>query len=100
MRLKIVSLSKFIRSILIVLGLFLLASLFISNKSFSHKDIEYKTICVSYGDTLWSIAKDEKGSNPYYDNKDIRDVVDNIKSINKLSNSDISVNQKLIIPYI
>lgn len=100
MNLKIVNVSKFIRSIFIMIGIIMCIALFLTNTSFSHKDTQYKTIYVSNGDTLWSIAKDEKSINSFYENKDIRDVVDSIKSVNKLKNSDLSINQKLVIPYI
>lgn len=100
MRFKIVNLGKFIRSILIILGIIICISLFISNTSFSHADTKYKTIYVANGDTLWDIAKEQKESNSYYEDEDIRDIINNIKSVNKLSNSDVSANQKLIIPYI
>lgn len=100
MKFRIVNLSKFIRSVLIVLGIIICISLFISNISFSHTETTYKTVYVSNGDSLWSIAKEEKNSNPYYENKDIRDIVNNIKGINKLSNCDLSIGQKLIIPNI
>ena len=83
-----------------MLGIIICIALFLTNTSFSHKDTQYKTIYVSNGDTLWSIAKDERSSNSFYENKDIRDVIDNIKSVNNLNNSNLSVNQKLVIPYI
>ncbi len=100
MNLKIVNGLKFIRSILIILGIIACVTLFVSNKSFSHKDTQYKTIYVANGDTLWSIAKDEKNTNSFYENKDIRDIIDNIKSVNKLNTSDLATNQRLVIPYI
>ena len=98
MKFKIVNLSKFIRSILIILGIIICISLFISNISFSHTETTYKTLYVSNGDTLWSIAKEEKSSNSYYDNRDVRDIVNSIKEINKLNNCDLSVGQKLLVP--
>lgn len=100
MKLKIVNLSKFIRSVFIILGVILCISLFINTISFSHTDTKYKTIYVSSGDTLWSIAKEEKSINAYYEDKDVRDIVNNIKQINKLNNSNLSVNQKIIVPCI
>lgn len=100
MNLKIVNLPKFIRSILIILGIIVCVNLFISNTTFSHGESNYKTIYVANGDTLWSIAKEEKEINAYYENKDIRDIVSNIKTVNKLSNSDLFANQELIIPEI
>ncbi|MCI9286798.1 MAG: LysM peptidoglycan-binding domain-containing protein [Clostridia bacterium] len=100
MNLKIANKKKFIRSILIILGVIMFISLFISNISFSHGENKYKTIYVSNGDTLWSIAKEEQENNAYYEDKDIREVVSNIKTVNKLNNSDLSTNQKLVIPCI
>lgn len=100
MNLKITNKIKFIRSILIILGAIMFISLFISNISFSHGENNYKTIYVSNGDTLWSIAKEEQENNAYYEDKDIREVVNNIKTVNKLNSSDLSSNQKLVIPCI
>lgn len=100
MNLKITNKKKFIRSILIILGMVIFISLFIGNISFSHGENNYKTIYVSNGDTLWSIAKEEQENNAYYEDKNIREIVNNIKDINKLSNSNLSTNQKLVIPCI
>jgi len=100
MKLKIVNFKKFVRSILIILGIIFLINLFISNNSLSHGEADYKTIYVANGDTLWSIAKSEKEINSYYENKEIRDIVNSIKTVNKLSNSDLSINQELVIPKI
>lgn len=100
MNLKITNKIKFIRSILIILGMIIFISLFIGNISFSYGENNYKTIYVATGDTLWSIAKDEQMSNVYYENKSIRDIVNDIRNINSLNNSNLSVNQKLVIPII
>lgn len=100
MNLKITNKKKFIRSVLIILGMIIFISLFIGNISFSHGENNYKTIYVAKGDTLWSIAKEEQQNNSYYENKSIREVVSNIKTINNLSNSNLSINQKLVIPSI
>jgi LysM repeat protein len=53
---------------------------------------------VSNGDTLWEIAKLEKNTNEYYKNKDIREIVFDIKKVNNLQTSDIYEHQKLLIP--
>ncbi len=97
-KVKIVNGAKFIKSIIIILGIIICISLFIGSRSFSHTDTNYKTIYVSNGDSLWSIAKEEKNSNLYYEDKDIRDVITSIKKVNKLGNNDLSVGQKLILP--
>lgn len=99
MNLKIVNFSRFLRSIILIIGITFIISLFINNKSFSYKENEYKEIYISNGDTLWSIAKEEKENNLYYKNQDIRDIVNDIKLINKLNTSNLFANQKLLIPY-
>lgn len=84
---------------LILIGIILLfISLIFINSSFSHTEISYKTISVSSGDTLWNIAKQEKSSNIYFENKDVRDIIDEIKSINNLTNSKLNIGQKLSVP--
>lgn len=97
MNLKIVNKGKFVRSIILVFLLIVGISFIISSKSFSHTESSYKTIYVSSGDTLWSIAKEEQNSNEYYKDKNIRNIVDEIKKINHMTNSDLKVNQELKI---
>ena len=97
---KIVNLSKFVRSIILLLGICILFCLFINNTSFSYGDIQYKYIYVSNGDTLWKIAKEEKDNNKYYSNKDIRDIVDNIIFFYYFVNSYLHMHQVLKIPII
>lgn len=69
--------------------------IFLSNKSYSYKETEFKNISVSQGETLWDIAKREKYNNEYYKNYDIRDIVLQIQSLNQLQSSDIYCNQIL-----
>ena len=97
---KIKNIKKFIRSIIIIIGFTLIIFLLLSKGTFSYKKIEYKTICVSEGDTLWNIAKSNQQTNNYYKNKDIRYIVNDLLKVNNLENSNISVNQKLLIPFI
>lgn len=52
---------------------------------------EYATIIVSKGDTLWNIARTYN-----YDNIDIRNKIDEIKELNKIS-SNIKIGQELLI---
>ena len=70
---------KFIRSMIITIGLIIFLILILSNVSFSHTEISYKEIAVSSGDTLWSIARYEKNNNVYFEDKDVRDIIDEIK---------------------
>ena len=97
---RIVNMKKFIRSTSIMIGLIVLLILMLTNISFSHTDLKYKEIAVSSGDTLWSIAKYEKNSNSYFEDKDIRDIIDEIKYVNNLKDSNLSIGDKLNIPVI
>ena len=54
---KIVNLRKFIRSIIVLLFLILGVSIIFAKSTLSYKQLEYKSIYVDYGDTLWKIAK-------------------------------------------
>lgn len=91
---------KFIRSMIITIGLIIFLILILSNVSFSHTEISYKEIAVSSGDTLWSIARYEKNNNVYFEDKDVRDIIDEIKFLNNLSNSNLNIGDKLNIPTI
>lgn len=97
---KIINKRKFIRSTSITIGLIIFLILMLSNISFSHTEISYKEIAVSAGDTLWNIAKYEQNNNLYFEDKDVRDIIDEIKSLNKLYNSNLSIGDKLTIPTI
>lgn len=97
MNLKIVNKKKFIRSIIIVFLGVIGISFFVGSKSFSHTEIKYKTIYVSEGDTLWSIAKEEQNTNEYYKDENIRNIIEQIKKVNKMSSSDLQINQELKI---
>ena len=50
------------------------------------------------GDTLWSIAEQQVSNNKYFENKDIREVVSELKSINNISNSKLEEGEKIKIP--
>ena len=85
---------KFIRGILLIIALL---SLFICKSTLSFNNANYKTIYVSNGETLWDIAKTEQQNNNYYNGKDIREIVDSIKNINNLENSNLYEGQELLI---
>lgn len=95
---KIVSIKRFIRSIIIVLSIIILLSLLIVKSSLSYKEIEYNKIFVSEGDTLWNIAKYNQNHNNYYKDKDIRYIINDIMRINNLKTSNLVINQELNIP--
>lgn len=91
---------KFMKSIMITICLIMFIILILANISFSHTEIKYKEISVCSGDTLWSIAKYQKSNNDYFENKDIRDIVTEIKNVNNLKDSNLSIGDKLNIPTI
>lgn len=97
MRIRITNFNRFMRStILIAMTIILL--ILLSNNAFSHEETKYKTIYVSSGDTIWSIAKDEIKENDFFKNNTTREVVYQIQNINQLSSSNIYIGQELIIP--
>lgn len=100
MKIKIVNIKKFIRSILLFLAIILILSLIIVKATLSHEEISYKSIYVSNGDTLWSIAKHEQKNNSYYTKKEIRYIIDDVINKNNLNSNNLLVNQVLKIPFI
>lgn len=97
---KIKNVKKFIRSILIVLGVIFILSLIIVKSTLSYTVRRYKTIYVESGDTLWSIASDLQENNAYYKGKDIRYIIGDLKEINNLNSSMVYANQELQIPIV
>lgn len=97
---KIVNKGKFIRSMIFIGALITFISFIFVNKTLSHVETSYKKIYVSSGDTLWNIAQDQKNNNQYFEDKDIRSIVDEIKYTNQLANSNLVVGQELNIPTI
>ena len=97
---KIKNLKKFIRSIFLILILFISILLLIGKACYSNKQVEYKVITVSEGDTLWNIAKSYQVNNEYYKGKDVRYIINDLIKINDLGNSNIKENQELKIPVI
>lgn len=100
MKIKIVNKRKLVTKIVGLIGIIIIISIFANNVTLSHTETKYKKVYITSGDTLWNIAKEEKENNAYYLNKDIRSIVDDIKNLNKLSSSDLSINQELRIPCI
>lgn len=97
---KIVNKKKFIRSISIIIALIIFIILMLINTSLSYTEVSYKQIYISSGDTLWNIAKYEKENNIYFQNKDIRYIIDEIKYINDINTSNLNVGDELRIPII
>lgn len=94
---KIVNKGKFIRTIsiiIIVLG----ALMIFSKNTYSKVEITYKEDYIYSGDTLWSIAEQQVSNNKYFENKDIRKIVSELKNINNISNSKLNEGEKIKIP--
>ena len=91
-------LKKSVKIVLSIIVIAVIVWLLVRSTSFSYKEKEYREIYVSNRDTLWEIAKLEKNNNEYYKNKDIREIVFDIKKVNNLQSSDIYEHQKLLIP--
>lgn len=78
------------RFVIVVYTLLIAIMLILLLKPCSKENITYKEVIVSYGDTIWDIAKE-------CNYKDIRDAVDDIRRINKVTPI-IQPGQTLIIP--
>lgn len=87
---KIVNLPRFIISMIIIVCILSFITSMLTTRVFSAAPIQYDSIVVSEGDTLWSIANNIGGNV----NKNIYE----IKEINNLENSIIYVGQELKIP--
>ena len=95
---RIVNKKKFAKMVMIILGIIFFICFYFSNISFSKEKVKKKTIHVCNGDTLWSIAMQEKESNQYYENKDVREIIYEIRKVNELDNTSyLKVGQKLIV---
>ena len=98
---RIVDKKKFIKMVTLIIGIIVILFIFFNNISFSKGEIKTKTIYVSNGDTLWTIAEQEQEKNVYYEDKDIREIIYQIKKLNNLKNdSNLSEGQKLLLKYI
>lgn len=86
---------KVIRNFTII-GLVLFLFFTLKSNAYNTKE-NYKTIIVSKGQTLWTIAENEKEINEFYKTKDIRAIVNSIEKTNNLNTSTIYENQKLKI---
>lgn len=95
---KIKNMSRFLTSIVTIIVLTIILTLSITNTAFSTADLKYKTITISSGDTLWNIAEEVKENSLNYSNKEIREIVYDLKQINNLKQSNLQVGQNLQIP--
>lgn len=95
---KVKNKKKFIRAIILIIGITISLVLLMTGKTFSHQEPKYKNVAIISGDTLWDIAAIEQKSNEYYKDKDIRDIIQDIISKNNLKSSTLKADQILEIP--
>ena len=74
--------------------------IYMAKGTFSTNIINYTETYIEEGDTLWKIALIQQKNNEYYKDKEIREIVNDLKKVNNLKKSNLSVNQKIIIPTI
>ena len=89
---KIVNLPRFIVSMTIIVCIISFVMSMLTNVVFSASPIEYETIIVAEGETLWSIASSLEGN--------VRENIYNIKEVNNLQSSIIYVGQELLVPQV
>lgn len=100
MNIKIVNKKKFFRTITIILFIVMILVCFEFNDTYSRTEIKYFEEYINEGDTLWSIASEQAQTNQYFRNKDIRNIVHELKEINNISNENLNVGRKILIPII
>lgn len=99
--LKIVNMKKFIRSVGLLIAIVIAIIFLFSKTTSSHNEknqTTYDTIAVCQGDTLWQISLEQQQNNPYYTNKDVREIVNHIKHLNQIEGANLWVGQELKVP--
>ena len=81
----------------IIIIIFIVITVF-AKTSYSKQEVNYKVTSIGLGETLWSIAKKEQETNKYYEGKDIRFVINDIKYNNNLKDSNLYAGMELKIP--
>ncbi len=87
---RIVNLPRFIISMTIIVCIISFFVSMLTNVVFSATPIEYNSVIVAEGDTLWSIASEIEGN--------IRENVYIIRELNNIKGSIIYVGQELVVP--
>lgn len=81
------------RFIIVIAALVIIITTLICTMAvYGYKEVQYKTIQVDRGDTLWSIAEKYSG------NSDIRKYIYEVKKVNNLPSSQIFEGDELIVP--
>lgn len=88
--LKIKNKVRFTFSMFIIFAIFIFIISSVTSKVFSCEEAKYTEITISYGDTLWNIAKELDGN--------IHENIYNIQKINNLRDCNIYEGQHILIP--
>lgn len=97
MKIRIVNKKKFIRAVTVIV--IIISSIFMGlTKAYSSGETKYKQEYIISGDTLWSLAEKEAQENDFYKNKDVRDIIQELKYINHLESNDLKIGQEILIP--
>ena len=72
---RIVNVKRFVISNIILFLILFIFSCALINNTYSYTQTIYKTIYIDEGETLWEIAEIEQQKNPYYKDKDVRDII-------------------------
>ncbi len=97
-KIKIVNKYKLIRMIVILISLICVIIFLSNNQTYSNTEERYKIEYVTKGETLWEIAENEIKENSYFKNKNIQNVILEIKRQNNMTTSDLKEGMKLKIP--
>ena len=97
---KIINKKKFITTNIIILFFIFIVLCIISRSTLSRSEITFTKTYIEFGDTLWNIAEEQQNQNSYYKDKEIREIINDIKKVNKLKSSNLSVGQEIKIPII
>ena len=95
---RIVNKYKFIRSMTILLCILGIIICITNHKTYSNSETKYKTEYVVKGETLWEIAEKEIQKNAYFQNKDIQNVILELKEINHMEMSNLFEGMEIKIP--
>ena len=95
---RIINKYKFISSITILLFILGMIVCITNHKTYSSSEIKYKTEYVITGETLWEIAEKEIQENAYFQNKNIQNVILELKEINHMTTSNLFEGMKIKIP--
>lgn len=94
---KIINKRKFIRTISMLI-LILIGLIFWAKATYSNVETSYIEDYIYEGETLWSIASKQLEENRYFEGKDIRFIVEELKSFNNLKTSNVYEGEKIKIP--